>query len=319
MQNPVFSIIALCCGWVIPHIVSAQVLSCGLTEVAQHRDSDRTRIYSAESELAALYFKADMDVNTDGAAKSYHPDDPRGNQLALNNMGNAISRIFDATGKDITCSPRSGDCYSLFINTFEQARDANYNPVGFARVETTDMIPWRDNDELGWQVPCTIESGPNAGYFVSQTSVVVDASKQECDAERYLDSLSINANVLPKNIQWASQGVRTDRTDLVVARDMETGVIAYGVNGDRGPADKIGEGSIAFTAALSSVTLSNEATYAKIRSLARQNVEYLIFPSRDIRRLAGNGFTQEEIDRYGAEAFSEWGGSARLDACKSLK
>jgi hypothetical protein len=259
-----------------------------------------------------------MDVNTDGAARSYHPDDPRGKTVALNNMGNALSKIYDASGQDITCSPRRGDCYASFISTFEAARDADYAPTGAPRIETKGIIPWKPNPTVGWETPCIIASGPHAGYFVSQTSVVVGGSKDVCDQSRYLDSLTIKANVLPLGAQWRSQGVVTDQTDLVVARDRQTGAIAFGLNGDRGPADKIGEGSIAFVAALSQTGLSGKETYPEIRKLARADVDYLIFPTHDVRKLVGNDFAQADIDRIGAEIFQQWGGEPRLLACATL-
>jgi hypothetical protein len=259
-----------------------------------------------------------MDVNTDGAARSYHPDDPRGKTIALNNMGNALTKIYDANGSDITCSPPTGDCYSRFISTFEAARDANYAPNGVPRVETDRIIPWKLNPTFGWATPCTISSGPNAGYFVSQTAVIVDSSKDICDQSRYLDSLTINANVLPRGASWSSQGIVTDKTDLVVARDRETGEIAFGLNGDRGPADKIGEGSVAFAAALSKKKLSGTETYEEIRKLARPDVDYLIFPTHDVRRILGNDFAQDDIDRIGVEIFEQWGGEPRLLACATL-
>jgi hypothetical protein len=204
------------------------------------------------------------------------------------------------------------------MDTFEAARDANYAPTGVPRIETSGIIPWKENPSFGWPTPCTISSGPNAGYFVSQTAVVVDSSKDVCDQSRYLDSLTVNVNVLPLGAKWRSQGVITDTTDLVVARDRETGEIAFGLNGDRGPANKIGEGSIAFTAALSKAHLSGTETYAEIKKLARPEVDYLIFPTHDVRKILGDRFSQADIDLLGFEIFQKWGGETRLLACAAL-
>jgi len=82
---------------------AASAQDCDMTHVATHPDPAGTRILSSETGVPALYFHADMDVNTDAAARSYHPDDPRGQTKALNSIANPISRIFDATGNDITC------------------------------------------------------------------------------------------------------------------------------------------------------------------------------------------------------------------------
>lgn len=292
--------------------------SCDMTFATRHSDKAKTHIYSAEQGEPTLYFKADMDVNTDGAAKSYHPDDPRGKTLAFNNLANAISVIRDKDGNNINCSPRSGPCYTRYMDTFEAARDANYSPDA-PQVETRYMIPWKMDEALGHKVPCTIQDGPNKGYFVSQTSVIMKAGADECDQSRYLDSMAINANVLPMRINWRSQGALTDKTDLVIARDMKSGRIAYAINGDRGPANKIGEGSIRLTAQLNGQELTGDETYSDIRKLALTDVEYLIFPKIDIARKMNKNFTQADIDRIGAETFAKWGGTKRLDACKALE
>lgn len=118
-----------------------------------------------------------------------------------------------------------------------------------------------------------------------------------------------------------SQGVPTDDGDLVVVRDMDNGKIAFAINGDRGPRNAIGEGTIALTATLSGVNLSGQETYDQIRKLARSRVQYITFPKDDIRRLVGIGkpFTQNDIDNFGKKVFEEWGGIERLAACSAMK
>jgi hypothetical protein len=292
---------------------------CGMNQIATHGDKDKTKIYASSSGFASLYYQANMDVNTDGAAKSYHPDDPRGRKIAYNNIANAIERIFDATGKDITCSPRQGPCFDSFIKTFEAARDARYNPKGTPRFTTGGMIPWQKDTSLGWDVPCTNKDSPFEGYFVSQTSIMVDPKKEICDQSRYLDSFAINAVVLPKGVKWSAQGTATDGGDMVVVRDAGSGRVAYAINGDTGPATVIGEGTIALTAALAGVKLTGKETYTEIRKLARPNVQYVTFPKDDIRKLVGVTYTQADINKVGEELFNRWGGVERLDACGKSK
>lgn len=299
----------------------AHAAECGMTQVATHRGkSSNTTIYGASEGVASLYYRANMDVNTDGAARSYHPDDPRGERLAFNNVGNAITRMFDAGGRETTCSPRRGACFTRYIETFEAARDANYNPTGHERIETKDIIPWRQEANSAWPRPCTIANGPNAGYFVSQTKLAANPGKDACDQERYLDSLRFNATVLPGGAKWKSQGTVTDQGDLVVVRERSSGEIRFAVNGDVGPVDSIGEGSIALAASLGGVQLRGDETYREIRALARADVDYLTFPRDDIRRLVGSGnpFTQQDIDREGRAVFERWGGVERLNACAAL-
>ena len=278
-------------------------------------------IYSATTGVSSLYYKTDMDVNTDGAARSYHPNDPRGKSIAYNNMGNAITKAWSQSGKRITCDKgkatlRRGRCFDEYISAFEGARDNNYHPDKFPRIETKYIIPWSHDERLGWPVPCTIKTGANKGFFVSQTSLWLQKG-DKCEPSNYVDSLSINAVVYPKGVKWSSRGVYTDKGDLVVTRNTETGIIAFALHGDAGPSNKIGEGTIALTAELLGKTVPSDATYSEIRKLAVPNVEYLIFPANDVEKYYRNkgGVTQSRINEYGAKVFADWGGIERLDTC----
>jgi hypothetical protein len=296
------------------HGTSALAASCEMEKIEKHHN-----IYASSTGVAALYYRAKLDVNTDGASRSYHPDDPKGESLALNNIANAITRIYNAKGKNIDCSPRQNACYVRYIKTFEAARDAKYNPVGHPRIKTDSIIPWQLDPTLGRKAPCRISSGPNKGYFVSETALSVDPDKDDCDQGKYLDSLIFKAVVIPGSVHWKAQGTTIGIGDLVVVRDMTSGTIFYAINGDSGPATSIGEGSVALAAALGGKTLTGHENYHEIKALARSDVQYLTFPKDDIRRVVGMKFTQADIDTAGADLFRRWGGVERLKACESLK
>src|SRR5205085_379675 len=219
--------------------------ACDMTFLKAHTDPAHTRVYQAAQGEPAVYFRANLDVNTDGNSRSYHPADPLGRSLALNNMGNGMTGIWDARGQRIDCEPRQGACFMRWINTFTAARDAGYDPNGHPRIETYNIIPWRLDEGLGRRVPCTIGSGPYRGYFVSQTAFIVDSSRPECDQDRYLDSLAFNAAVLPKRTIWLSQGRQVAVGDLVVVDAPALGRTRYAIIGDTGPQNGIGEGTIA--------------------------------------------------------------------------
>lgn len=288
---------------------------CGLLLISRHGDPARTTIFASKSDGKAIFFSADLDVNTDGAARSYHPADPRGQRIALNNMGNAITRIFDAQGRDITCSPRRGDCFGRFMTVFEEARDANYDPRGHRRFETDGIIPWKTDQALGRKAPCTIQSGPFTGYFVSQTALLADRGADICDQRRYLDALAINAVVLPRAANWRSQGTVADQGDVAVLLDEETGRVAFALVGDVGPAAAIGEGSVALAAALGGRAVASDATFETIKALKRARVSTVIFPTRDVPRLTDGRFDQTDVDRLGVQALAAFGGAERLQAC----
>lgn len=63
-----------------------------------------------------------------------------------------------------------------------------------------------------------------------------------------------------------------------------------------GPELDIGEVSIAAPAALRGVNLADYPTYQKIKSLALDHVNYLIFPEVDLKRIFRSRFTQEQLN-----------------------
>lgn len=294
---------------------NGRATSCGLDDSIVHTDATKTVIRVATIGTPSLFFEADLDVNTDGSSRSYHPHDPRGSSVALNNIANAIEKIFDAAGNDVTCSPRNGACFQRFISTFEAARDSDWAPLGHPRITTGGMIPWKMQG--GRLKPCLIPSGPHAGFFVSQTSLFVDRNKPECDQARYLDSLTFNAIVLPKNTAWASQDKVLAEGDLVAVRNPLNGYVAFAVVGDRGSPNKIGEGTIRLAAELRRKRLAGNETYVDVKALQLEVTHVVAFPQTDLRESLGT-FSQEDIDRLGRDTFQRWGGEARLTACSHL-
>jgi hypothetical protein len=301
--------------------------SCNMPDVDNHVGSRTTKIYSTNSGEKAIFFTANLDVNTDGAPKSYHPNDPEGKSLALNNMANAITALYDENGNNITCGPpemtrlgecpcrapenRKGDCFKFFMTKFKESRDANYSEWRKPRFRTGDIIPWRFDEALGRRVPCLNQ----LGYFVSQTALHVNREAGVCDQSRYLNAMTMHAIVLPGGANFRSQGVVTDQGDLVVLLDAQSGKIAFAVVGDTGPPKEIGEGTVALAAFLGGKSIPESANYEDMKALARGKVHYLIFPTRDIPRMTNGKFIQQDIDRLGKQALDDFGGLDRLKAC----
>jgi hypothetical protein len=75
--------------------------ACNMTQIVTHGDPAKTEIYASLEGAPGIYFVSDMDVNTDGSAKSYHPLDPWAKTLALNNLKNAITVARDKNGVPI--------------------------------------------------------------------------------------------------------------------------------------------------------------------------------------------------------------------------
>lgn len=277
------------------------------------RDGKTRRIYSSVYGRPAIFYRSKMNVNTDGSPRSYHPNDPRGNEYALNNIGNAIGSIYSRYGgRKENCYPRKGECYNKFIRYFEEARDSEYDRRA-KWVTTPGVIPWSYNARLRRHTPCVIPEGKNEGYFVSPVAYPLRKGNL-CDHTRYMDSTIINSNVLPSDTGWRSQDVVTDGFDLVVVFT-ENGGVQFAVNGDRGPSDKIGEVSVALAARMLGRDPGAVKNYQEVKDLALPSASYLIFPTVDIKRQVGPNFKQEDIDRIGKRVFERWGGVDEIKRC----
>ncbi len=291
------------------------------------RDGETRLMASTDGAHPTVFYRSNLDINTDGASRSYHPDDPRGKRLALNNMANAITRAWDSNGREITCdidqtgrrdaTLRRGECFNAYIQAFEGARNNDFSPDRFPKIETRGIIPWGPDESDRYDIsrpydrPCL-----NAqGYFVSQTSLALNSDLPVCEQSRYVDALAINAVVyIPGRL--VAQGVRSDKGDLVVVRDRATGRFAFAINGDSN-SFRIGEGTPALAAKLSGRELRPEATREQMRALIRGDVEYLVFPRDDVERYwrERGGTTQERIDQFGQSIFDAWGGKERFEEC----
>lgn len=295
--------------------LSAQSENCSMRRITKHMAEGGVDIWASQSGLPAIYYRANMDVNTDGSPISYHPNDPYGKGPAINNIVNAMYSATDKNGNRISCGPKSGACYEQWVSAFRGAKANKFHPKKLPRVSFKSIIASKFDPKLGWAVPCE-NIGPYQGYFISQTSANLDTKKGYCDQDRYLDSVAVNANVIPLGTRWSSQGIVTDNFDLVVVRDVTTGKVAFAVNGDKGPFDTIGEGSVRLTAELSSKPVALVKSYVDAKKLKRRDVQYLIFPSIDLKKIKGSKFSQDDVNAIGINTLEEWGGAEKLSTCK---
>ena len=207
-------------------------------------------------------FKAPLAVNTDGAPTSYHPEDYKGERLAMNHLDNGIV-IKASNGAPLSTAQR--------IEVFDQwRRSPDWKVPGGFRITWQNVIAARDGK------PCIFKLD-NAGYFGSLTSLqngLSAGAAGECQVhnqidQRFIPSLALRGTTNPMKAWGASVG------DLVLAINPTTGVSIAAVIGDSGDADRIGEGSVALNMAL--LTGSGmPRTYKEARSLDTGRREMIV-------------------------------------------
>jgi len=142
------------------------------------------------------------------------------------------------------------------------------------------------------------DDDPAPGFYISTTSLE-DANCDPKDPRRYVNAEAINFIVLPGRL-----GLGAKLGDFAVVIRSYTGAYDYAVYADVGPANKIGEASIALANAL------GIASSPKTGGIGH-GIAYIVFPGS-----AQNWpLSQPDIDQYGAQLFSKWGGLDKAKEC----
>jgi len=142
------------------------------------------------------------------------------------------------------------------------------------------------------------KSDPAPGFYISTTSLE-DPTKDRKDPRRYVDAESINFFVLPGKL---ALGAKLGDFGVVIRPQVND--YEYAIFGDVGPANKLGEGSIALAAALG--IPSNPKSGGISHGLIT-----VVFPGTT----KGWPLTQAQIDQNASALFANWGGLDKARDC----
>jgi hypothetical protein len=141
-------------------------------------------------------------------------------------------------------------------------------------------------------------SDPAPGFYISTTSLE-DSSVDREDPRRYVNAESINFFVLPGKL---GLGAKLGDFGVIIRPDQSD--YDYAIYADVGPANKIGEASIALAAALGIPSSPKTGGTA-------HGIIYIVFSGSQ----KGWPLSQPEIDQYGATIFAKWGGLEKAKDC----
>ena len=155
-----------------------------------------------------------------------------------------------------------------------------------------------DNGQPSGNPVIQTANDPAPGFYISTTSLE-DTTCERNDPRRYVNAEAINFIVLPGRL-----GLGAKLGDFAVVIRPHTGAYDYAVYADVGPANKLGEGSIALANALGIPANPKSGGIG-------HGIAFIVFPGS-----AQNWpLSQPDIDRYGAQLFSNWGGIDRAKEC----
>jgi hypothetical protein len=248
-------------------------------------------LQDAAHQKPVILFQTRLRVNTDGSPLSYHPQDPRGREKALNNICNAI--VVRAAGSNANLCLTS---FGQAIRVFEQFRDTGYQqvPDGFQITWANVLAAKKDQ---GKDVPCVFTSGPFQGYFGSLTALKngLTTAKGECDANEQVNPMDVPGLVLVGG-RSAVREFGAAVGDLLVAYNPKTQRVSAAVINDTGPPDNLGEGSVRLNMNLLGVATPprNKAETFKVSIETTQVIVAIIPGSRTFRPM--RPFTADNLD-----------------------
>ncbi|HEX5183106.1 MAG TPA: glycoside hydrolase family 75 protein [Allosphingosinicella sp.] len=195
----------------------------------------------------AILFTSQLRVDIDGAPNAYHP------------LGRIDGKALETICNGIAVTPHSGkhagvkvtaeepdtidaeDRCQTILDFFRASRDDHYSTQG-ADIKWI-AIPVEKPPADGHYFPCLQKGGPTDGYFVSQTALENVEKGKPCDTSTWINSLTIPYVVLP----GSKLGDKVGLGDLALIYRREGGAeyVAVALAADVGPAEEVGEGSIA--------------------------------------------------------------------------
>ncbi len=248
-----------------------------------------------------LLFITSLKVNTDGTKISYHQDDVTGRRCQNNSSGTpcAINNIRNAFNNHLR--PESD---------FAAVRDAGYPVPRTWQVLSPSIIEKNKTTKK----PCVSADG----YLVSMTAdVAVDGGFNragDCDQSKWIDALTVPAIVLPKGSQFGQ--MKIDKRSIVVALSKTaTKRVVPGIVGDFGPANEIGEATVAMNAALNGLA-ETEVPKHRQDAIARFQAgpsAILLMPGNEF--VLARPITRARVTDAGASALEKFGGADKLYQC----
>jgi hypothetical protein len=264
---------------------------CTLTPQSRFKHSEMGEIPVLRDETSkAVVYASQMQVDTDGAPDSYHPDN-----IGITHLCNGVSVGPECQWK--------ADC----LSDFRQAKAEDFR--GPTKICFFGMATNKNGEPVVQGA-----SDPKPGYFVS-TTALKQPGQPATSQQAQLDSDTVPYVVIPGS--WQSSGKPGPKLgDVGAAYRRSNGKVAYFIVGDVGPRNKLGEGSVALHQALgNSPFVTRNGVRRALRGIGGRDIVYVLFPDS---RPSSGPYTPGSISDAAKPLFDKFGGIDRLQQCTQL-
>jgi hypothetical protein len=287
-------------------------------------------------------------IDSDGAGRTYHPEDPLGSGVCQKTTGAdgkpSLSGIcaldqFSSGGAYLFSGSQKlskSEFVSNWADMWPRIRDKALKSVVLRDAYGPDapkdfyFFHWRqrgltaffrDNiiprDREGYPCRYKAADGPRNGYFISSTTLEnkVGPRADGCAPGRYVDSETVPFIVLPKG---GFGKVRIG--DVAIARLKDR--VVYGIVGDAGPATKLGEGSIALNAMLLGKYGDPFLNMKDTWTVDIQGPAVSILVLGDTKAGLKGNYSPANVEAVARHELARWNGNgdplARFEACRGM-
>lgn len=275
------------------------VSGCDLMPTFMFHHSDRqenfnVQVYEAKRAGTAMAFWAPrFAVNTDGTPKSYSLDDPDGATFALNSLRHGFMKkclyAFDA-----------------IVNRLPDLRDQGWPKDADNKLIDKHVIdclsPWVFPRAAGGE-PCPEIRLEGHRFLVSATALFNNES-DVCNPSKYVDSRRLAAVVLPRDKRFNGLVGK-----YALAWHPDRRALVLGVVGDRGPQDKMGEGSIALNAGLLGLS-TTPRTYPEVKRMLHIGTPVFVMVLREVDGKESAFKSRDDFEADAQAAWRRWVGSS---------
>ncbi len=255
----------------------------------------------------ALY--ARMNINIDGYGRAYHRDNfEGGGVIHLCNGG----EVFLPDGTSYQGSTDNKAC-ARFLEDYKKIRAARFTDAKVGVIRWFGVLGTGSATIAGRTIRgvVPVEQADGSGFYVSPTTLVDSTITDQSDQRRYVNALRVPAAVVRNSPTLVKLGIVAGTLGVAVHRDIKVPVPF--IVGDVGP--RIGEGSVALARLVSGHPLLDTIDRRNrfVGQVDKPSVLWVFFGGATMPPPYEGARVREQAQ----DAFSKWGGDAKLTSCLS--